>query len=103
MTPATSTPQCTGGPTSTTPSRARSASRRPPELGTLYSLDELRALTEEARRNGLRVHMDGARFANAIAALGVTPKEITWKAGVDVLCFGGSKNGIAAGRGRRVL
>lgn len=67
------------------------------ELGTLYSLDELRALTDEARRNGLRVHMDGARFANAIAALGVTPKEITWKAGVDVLCFGGSKNGIALG------
>ena len=41
--------------------------------------------------------MDGARFANAVAALGVTPKEITWQAGVDVLCFGGSKNGIALG------
>ena len=45
----------------------------------------------------LRVHMDGARFANAVVALGVTPKEITWEAGVDVLCFGGSKNGIALG------
>ena len=67
------------------------------ELGTVYSLDELRALAEVARRCHLRVQMDGARFANAVAALGVTPKEITWQAGVDVLCFGGSKNGIALG------
>jgi len=67
------------------------------ELGTVYSLDELRAVTEVARRCHLRVHMDGARFANAVAALGVAPKEITWEAGVDVLCFGGSKNGIALG------
>jgi threonine aldolase len=67
------------------------------ELGTVYSMDELRALTEAARRFHLRVHMDGARFANAVVALGVTPKEITWEAGVDVLCFGGSKNGIALG------
>lgn len=50
-----------------------------------------------ARRCHLRVHMDGARFANAVAALGVAPREITWEAGVDVLCFGGSKNGIALG------
>lgn len=67
------------------------------ELGTVYSLDELRAVTEVARRFHLRVHMDGARFANAVAVLGVAPKEITWQAGVDVLCFGGSKNGIALG------
>ena len=67
------------------------------ELGTLYSLDELRAATDAARRCHLRVQMDGARFANAVAALGVAPKELTWKAGVDVLCFGGSKNGIALG------
>jgi len=67
------------------------------ELGTVYSLEELRALTDAARRCHLRVHLDGARFANAIVALGVTPKEITWEAGVDVLCFGGSKNGIALG------
>jgi threonine aldolase len=67
------------------------------ELGTVYSLDELRAVTQVARRCHLRVHMDGARFANAIVALGVTPKEITWESGVDVLCFGGSKNGIALG------
>jgi threonine aldolase len=67
------------------------------ELGTVYSLDELRAVTELARRFHLRVHMDGARFANAVVALGAMPKEITWQAGVDVLCFGGSKNGIALG------
>lgn len=67
------------------------------EVGTVYSLAELHALTETAQRLGLKVHMDGARFANASAALGVTPKEITWHAGVDVLCFGGSKNGIALG------
>ena len=67
------------------------------ELGTVYSLDELRSVTDTARRIHLRVHMDGARFANAVVALGVTPKEITWEAGVDVLCLGGSKNGIALG------
>jgi threonine aldolase len=67
------------------------------EVGTVYSLAELRALTEEARRNDLRVHMDGARFANAVAALNVPPAEVTWKSGVDVLCFGGTKNGVAVG------
>ncbi|HEY5481589.1 MAG TPA: low specificity L-threonine aldolase [Verrucomicrobiae bacterium] len=67
------------------------------EVGTVYSLDELRAVTDAARRYHLRVQMDGARFANAVVALGATPKEATWKAGVDVLCFGGSKNGIALG------
>lgn len=67
------------------------------EVGTVYSLAELRALTAEARRYGLRVHMDGARFANAIASLNVSPAEMTWKSGVDVLCFGGTKNGIAIG------
>jgi threonine aldolase len=67
------------------------------ELGTVYSLEELRAVTSVARHCHLRVHMDGARFANAVVALGVTPKELTWESGVDVLCFGGSKNGIALG------
>lgn len=67
------------------------------EVGTVYSLDELRALTDVARHFRLRVHMDGARFANAIACLGLTPKEITWQSGVDVLCFGGTKNGVAIG------
>jgi threonine aldolase len=67
------------------------------EVGTVYSAAELRALTWTARELGLRVQMDGARFANAVASLGVAPREITWQAGVDVLCFGGSKNGIALG------
>jgi len=67
------------------------------EVGTVYSLAELRALTEEARRFGLRVQMDGARFANAVASLNVSPAEATWKSGVDVLCFGGTKNGVAVG------
>jgi threonine aldolase len=67
------------------------------ELGTVYTRDELAALTEVARRHGLKVHMDGARFANAVAALGCTPAEGSWRAGVDVLCFGGVKNGLAVG------
>jgi threonine aldolase len=67
------------------------------ELGTVYQIADLQALFEVARRHDLRVHMDGARFANAVATLGVKPKEITWKVGVDVLCFGGTKNGMAVG------
>jgi threonine aldolase len=67
------------------------------ESGTVYTLEELHGLVEFARRRSLLVHMDGARFANAIAALGCAPKAITWQAGVDVLCFGGTKNGTAAG------
>ncbi len=67
------------------------------EMGTVYSLTELRTLIETARQFGLRVQMDGARFANAVASLGVKPREITWQAGVDVLCFGGTKNGMAVG------
>lgn len=67
------------------------------ELGSVYTVDDLQALFEVARRHELRVHMDGARFANAVAALGVAPKELTWKVGVDVLCFGGTKNGMAVG------
>jgi threonine aldolase len=67
------------------------------EWGTVYSLAEVRDLAAAAKRHGLSVHMDGARFANAAAALqarGVTPADITWRAGVDVLCFGGTKNGM---------
>lgn len=67
------------------------------ELGTVYSLEELHVLAEKAREYQLRIHMDGARFANAVVSLGVKPKEITWQAGVDVLCFGGTKNGLAVG------
>lgn len=67
------------------------------EVGTVYSPDELKAIREVARKRGLTVHMDGARFANAVAELGVKPRELTWEAGVDVLCFGGTKNGIGVG------
>ena len=67
------------------------------EVGTVYRSAELDALSETARRCKLHVHMDGARFANAVASLGVAPKSVTWKVGVDVLCFGGTKNGMAVG------
>ena len=67
------------------------------EFGTVYMPDEIRALSEFARKRSLFLHMDGARFANAVASLNCAPKEITWQAGVDVLCFGGTKNGLAAG------
>ncbi len=67
------------------------------ELGTVYRPRELDALSEATRRLKLKLHMDGARFANAIATLGCSPKDITWKVGVDVLCFGGAKNGLPVG------
>lgn len=67
------------------------------ELGTVYSPGEVKAVGDSCRKLGLRLHMDGARFANAVASLNIAPKEITWKAGVDVLSFGGSKNGMALG------
>jgi threonine aldolase len=66
------------------------------EAGTLYTPAEVTALGALARRRGLALHMDGARFANAVAALGCTPAEITWRAGVDVLSFGATKNGALA-------
>jgi threonine aldolase len=64
------------------------------EKGTVHSLAELRALTGVAKEFGLPVHMDGARFANALVALGCTPAEMTWKAGIDAVSFGGTKNGL---------
>jgi threonine aldolase len=67
------------------------------EGGTVYSVDEVRAISAAAREAGLTLHMDGARFANAVAALDVKPADLTWRAGVDVLSFGGSKNGMAIG------
>jgi len=63
------------------------------ECGTVYSLAEIEALSSVAKSHKLRVHMDGARFANALDSLGCTPAEMTWKAGVDVLSFGATKNG----------
>src|SRR5947208_67681 len=67
------------------------------ELGTVYAVEEIAALVEVARRHGLKVHMDGARFSNAVASLGCAPADLSWRAGVDVLCFGGVKNGLAVG------
>lgn len=66
------------------------------EAGTLYRLEEISAIAETAQAHGLAVHMDGARFANALVALDVSPAEMTWKSGVDVLSLGGTKNGCLA-------
>lgn len=67
------------------------------EVGTVYRPEEVRAISTTCRELGLNLHMDGARFSNACAFLDCTPAELTWKAGVDVLCFGGTKNGMAVG------
>lgn len=67
------------------------------EFGTVYKRDEIAAIGDLARTHRLFLHMDGARFANAIASLNCAPKAITWEAGVDVLCFGGTKNGATVG------
>jgi threonine aldolase len=67
------------------------------EVGTAYRPDEVRAISAVCGELGLHLHMDGARFSNACAFLGCSPAELTWKAGVDVLCFGGTKNGMAVG------
>jgi threonine aldolase len=84
---------------------ARSATEVPPravsitqgtEASTVYTLAEVRSIAEAARARQLLLHMDGARLGNAIARLGCTPAEATWKAGVDVLSFGATKNGALA-------
>jgi threonine aldolase len=67
------------------------------ELGTVYSLNEIAAFGELARRQDLKLHMDGARFANAAVTLDASPAEMTWRRGVDVLSFGGVKNGLGVG------
>jgi len=67
------------------------------EVGVCYSLDEIRAIKKVANRLNLKIHMDGARFANALMSIGCTPAEMTWKSGIDVLSFGGTKNGMAFG------
>jgi len=63
------------------------------ELGTLYRAGEIAAIARTAQASGMKLHMDGARFANALAHLGCAPADITWRAGVDVLSFGATKNG----------
>lgn len=67
------------------------------ELGTVYSVDQISEISVYAKEREMFLHMDGARFANAVAALGCTPKEITWRVGIDALSFGGTKNGLLAG------
>jgi threonine aldolase len=67
------------------------------EMGTVYTPEEVETIGTFAREHELWLHMDGARFANAVASLGCEAKTITWKSGVDVLSFGGTKNGVAAG------
>ena len=66
------------------------------EAGTVYSLDEIRAFTAYAKKHGLKTHLDGARFANAMLSLGCSAAEMTWKSGIDVVTFGASKNGCWA-------
>lgn len=67
------------------------------ELGTVYSLAEMRALSGFAHDHGFKVHLDGARFANAVASLGVSPADASWRSGIDIMTFGGVKNGLAVG------
>ena len=64
------------------------------ERGTLYATEELTALTGLAKARGMGCHLDGARFANALVALGCSPAEMSWKAGIDAISFGGTKNGL---------
>jgi Beta-eliminating lyase len=70
---------------------------QPTETGQVYSVAEIQALSATCWELGLALHMDGSRFANACASLGCSPADVTWRAGVDVLCFGGTKNGMHAG------
>src|SRR5713226_9746204 len=65
------------------------------DLGAVYALDEIRAVAEVAKARGLKLHMDGARFANALARLGCSPAEPTWRCGIDIMSFGATKNGGA--------
>ncbi len=66
------------------------------EAGTVYNPAEISQISEVVRRHNLHLHMDGARFANAIASLGCSPADVTWRAGVDILSFGATKNGAMA-------
>ncbi|MGL6209500.1 MAG: threonine aldolase family protein, partial [Paracoccaceae bacterium] len=73
------------------------------EAGTVYTPTEVAALSAVAREHGLPVHLDGARFANALVATGATAAEMTWKARVDLVSFGGTKNGLMGKCGNRML
>ena len=84
-----------GGDVHHVPPAALSLSQQT-ECGTLYTPREVTALSEVAHGHGLNVHMDGARFANAVVTLECSPAETTWRSGVDILCFGATKNGALA-------
>jgi threonine aldolase len=73
------------------------------ELGTLYSVDEIAAIADHVHARGMRLHLDGARISNAAAALGLTLGEFTTEAGVDIVSFGGTKNGLLYGEAIVVL
>ena len=73
------------------------------ELGTLYTVDEIRAIADHAHSLGMKLHLDGARISNAAAALGVPLRDFTTDAGVDILSFGGTKNGLLYGEAVVVL
>jgi threonine aldolase len=66
------------------------------ETGETYELDEIKEISDTAHKHNLKMHMDGARFANALVSLGASPAEMTWKSGIDVLSFGATKNGCIA-------
>ena len=66
------------------------------ETGEVYQLDEIKRISETSHKHNLNMHMDGARFANALTSLNCTPAEMTWKSGIDVLSFGATKNGCLA-------
>ncbi|MBY8974362.1 low specificity L-threonine aldolase [Rhodobacteraceae bacterium NNCM2] len=66
------------------------------ELGSIYTIDEIAEICRAAKEHGMPVHMDGTRFANAVARTGASPAEMSWKAGVDILCLGATKNGALA-------
>src|SRR5581483_5141357 len=100
---ASSSCRCPAPTAASTPRRSPAASRRcsrasstaATDLGGVYTCDEVAALAGIARGRGLKVHMDGARFANALARLGCTPAALSWRAGIDILSFGATKNGGA--------
>src|SRR5262249_21789952 len=87
--------QHTGDRRHATPAKTLSLSQVT-EAGTIYTVAEITALAEVAHAHGLKVHMDGARFANALVRLGVSPAAMSWQAGVDVLSFGATKGGAMA-------
>ncbi|HEX3444054.1 MAG TPA: low specificity L-threonine aldolase [Chthoniobacterales bacterium] len=67
------------------------------ELGTVYQSEQIRKISQLAKSSGLFLHVDGARFANAVASIGSSPADLTWRSGVDALSFGGTKNGLGFG------